>query len=142
MLTQLIYSSRSTRTLNGQDLNSIVAAAQRNNEQHGITGALCFAKGTFVQCIEGERLVVNQLYEHLLKDYRHCELKISSIDEIAERRFPYWTMGFFSYENEIGQIFLKHSRMAEFSPFSMSATDLNEFFDEVLKYVTPPSPAP
>lgn len=142
MLTQLIYSSRSTRNLHTQDLELIVTASERNNVLHGITGALCYSKGIFVQCFEGERGAVNRLYQHLLKDDRHYELEISSVDEIAERRFPNWRMGFFSYENEMGQLFLKHSRMAEFSPFAMRATDLNEFFDEVLKYMTLPNPAP
>ena len=134
MLIQLIYSSRTTYPLNGKDLGSLVATAQVNNSTRGITGALCHASGTFLQCIEGERLAVNQLYLHLAKDKRHDEMEISTVSEIPERRFPNWTMGFFSYENEIGQLFLKHSRMAEFSPFSMNVSDVNKFFDEVVKY--------
>ena len=136
MLIQLTYSSRATRALNGQDLRSIVAQAQSNNVLRGITGALCYANGTFLQCLEGERLAVNELYQHLYKDPRHVDMEISSFNEIAERRFPTWAMGFFSYDNEIGQLFLKHARMAEFSPFSMNASDVDEFFDEVVRYVT------
>ena len=138
MFNQLIYSSRSTRTLTNADLSSIISTAQRNNLPLGITGALCYARGTFIQCIEGEHSSINKLYQHLQKDVRHAELKTLDSREIAKRRFPNWTMGFFSYENEIGQLFLKHSRMAEFAPFSMSASDSNEFFDEVVKYVTLP----
>ena len=134
MLIQLTYSSRATSSLDSKDLRSLIATAQVNNVNRGITGALCYASGTFLQCLEGERLAVNQLYLHLAKDKRHDEMEISSMSEISERRFPNWTMGFFSYENDIGQLFLKHSRMAEFSPFSMNASDVNKFFDEVVKY--------
>ena len=138
MLNQLIYSSCATRPLTSADLNAIISSAQRNNLPREITGALCYARGTFVQCIEGEPSTIDQLYQLLHKDERHSELITIDIKEIFERRFPNWTMGFFSYENEIGQIFLKHSRMAEFEPFSMSASDGNEFFNEVVKYVTFP----
>ena len=134
MLNQLIYSSRTTRTLTSADLSSIISTAQRNNLLSGITGALCYARGTFIQCIEGEPSIIDRLFQLLLKDERHTELKTVESREISQRRFPNWTMGFFSYENEIGQLFLKHARMAEFEPFSMSASDGNEFFDEVMKY--------
>ena len=138
LLNQLIYSSRAARPITSADLNAIISSAQRNNLPHEITGALCYARGTFVQCLEGEPLTIDQLYQLLHKDERHSELKTLDIKKISKRRFPNWSMGFFSYENEIGQLFLKHSRMAEFEPFSMSASDGNEFFDEVVKYVTLP----
>ena len=138
MLIQLAYSSRTTRALNSNDLSLIIADAQRNNALRGITGALCYASSTFLQCLEGERSAVNLLYQHLLKDERHSEMEITSFREIAKRRFPNWRMGFFSYENESSQLFLKHSRRAEFAPFSMTASDVDEFFDEVVKYVTAP----
>ena len=60
---------------------------------------------------------------------------IVSFSEIAVRRFPTWSMGFFSYESESGQIFLKHSKMAKVSPFSMIVSDANEFFNDVVKYI-------
>ena len=138
MLNQLIYSSRTTRPLMSADLSAIIATAQRKNLPRGVTGALCYSRGTFLQCIEGEPSIIDDLYQILFKDERHSELKILDSGEIPERRFPNWTMGFFNYENDIGQIFLKHTRMAEFAPFSMHASDGNAFFDEVVKYVTFP----
>ena len=138
MLNQLIYSSRTTRSLTSADLNAIISTAHRNNLPLGLTGALCYARGTFIQCLEGEPAIIDELYQCLHKDGRHSELKTLDRREISKRRFPNWSMGFFSYENEIGQLFLKHSRMAEFAPFSMSASDGNAFFDEVVKYVTLP----
>ena len=135
MLTQLTYSSRATQNLNNKDLSAIVSLSQRNNALHGLTGALCYANGTFLQYLEDERLAVNALYQHLLKDERHSQMLIVSFSEIAVRRFPTWSMGFFSYESESGQIFLKHSKMAKVSPFSMIVSDANEFFNDVVKYI-------
>lgn len=136
MLIQLIYSSRTTRTLTNADLSSIISTSQKNNLLFKITGALCYARGTFLQCIEGESSRIDPLYQLLLRDERHSELKTLDVRDISNRRFSNWSMGYFSYENDIGQHFLKHSRMAEFTPFSMSDSDSNEFFDEVLKYVS------
>lgn len=138
LLYQLIYSSRTTLPLTNPDLSSIVSIAQRNNMALGITGALCYAQGSFIQCIEGEHSIIHELYQHLHKDERHDEIKTLDSREISKRRFANWTMGFFSYENEIGQTFLQHAGMAEFAPFSMNASDCNEFFDEVVKYVKLP----
>lgn len=136
MLTNLIYASRTAQNLNAEDLNSIVVSSRRNNAVHELTGALCYANGTFLQYFEGERLAVNSLYQHVLKDKRHNKVILVSLNEIAFRQFPTWTMGFFSHEHEIGQLFLRHTRQAEFDPFAMTASGVNEFFDEVVKYVS------
>ena len=136
LLKQLTYASRAMHDLNSEDLSSIVASSVRNNTLYGLTGALCYANGTFIQYFEGDHLAVSRLYRHLLKDVRHSDLTILSVYEVAKRRFPTWSMGFFSYESEIGQIFLKHSKMAKVSPFSMIASDANEFFNEVVKYIS------
>jgi len=138
LLYQLIYSSRTTHTLTNPDLSSIVSIAQRKNLEVNITGALCYAQGTFLQCIEGEHSIIHELYQHLHKDERHEQLKTLDIRKISKRRFPNWTLGFFSYENEIGQLFLQHAKMAEFVPFSMDVVACNAFVDEVVKYVKLP----
>ena len=135
MLTQLIYSSRTTQTLNNNDLNAIVTSSQRNNAEFGLTGALCYANGGFLQCIEGERMAIQVLFQYLHTDTRHCEIEISNVHEIAHRRFPDWAMIFFSYQNVMNQLFLKHSVMPEFNLFSMSSSKADEFFDQVMEYV-------
>ena len=136
MLIQLTFASRATQNLNNKDLSSIVSSSLRNNALYGLTGALCYANGTFLQYFEGEHLPVYRLYQHLLKDERHSQLKIVSVYEIAERRFLTWVLGFLPYESDIGQLFLTHSKMAEFSPFSMTAFNVNELFNEVVKYIS------
>ena len=69
----------------------------------GLTGVLCYANGTFLMYLEGETLAVNRVYQQVLKDERHSQLKILSVnDEITERRFSARTMGFFSYQSDIG----------------------------------------
>ena len=136
LLTQPTYASRAAENFNSQDLISIASTAQRKNAIYGLTGALCYANGTFLQYFEGEHLPVHRLYQNLLEEKRHSQLKIVSVHEIAARRFPTWAMGFFSYKSDIGQLFIAPSKMAELSPFSMTTSNANEFFNEVVKYVS------
>lgn len=136
LLFQLTYSSYATRALNSSELNSMVSASRRNNAERGLTGILYYNNGIFIQNFEGERLAVNSLYQHLVKDERHRQVKIVSSYEIFVRRFPSLTMGFFSDECDASQIFIEHSQMAAVNPFSMTASDSNKFFNEIVKYIT------
>ena len=113
----------------------MVSASRRNNAEYGLTGILYYNNGIFIQNFEGERLAVNSLYQHLVKDERHRQVKIVSSYEIFVRRFPAWTMGFFSDECDASQIFIAHSKMAAVNPFSMTASDSNKFFNEIVKYI-------
>lgn len=136
MLVQIIYSSRTPQTLTGKEMASIVSISRHNNGRAGITGALCYANDIFIQCLEGESLAVNALYQHLLKDTRHADLKIIDSKEIGKRRFQAWTMGYFSYETEIGKLFLANTKISKSEEFSMTACNLDAFFDEVATHAT------
>lgn len=135
MLTQLIYSSRTTQPLTNNDLNEIVASSQRNNAEFGLTGALCYDNGIFLQCVEGERLAIQVLFQYLHVDTRHHEIEIANVGKITQRRFPTWAMVFFSHQHVMDKIFLKNFVMADFNFFSMSPSKADEFFDEVAQHV-------
>ena len=107
----------------------MVSASRRNNAIHELTGILYYNNGIFIQNFEGERLAVNRLYQHVLKDERHSQVKKVSAYEIFVRRFPNWKMGFFSDECDASQLFIQHSKMAAVNPFSMSPSDANKFFN-------------
>jgi len=133
MLIQLTYASHSSRALGPADVKDILQASQRNNSAVGVTGALCLANGIFLQQLEGDRDVVNQVYLRILKDSRHTEPAILDFGEIASRRFSNWNMGLISSIAENRQIFLKYSRKSEFDPYSMSPSSLRGFFDEIVQ---------
>ncbi len=110
MLIQLTYASNSGQTLGPADVKDILQTSQRNNAAVGVTGALCLANGIFLQQLEGDRDVVNQVYLRILKDSRHSAPSILDFGEIASRRFSNWNMGLISSLAENRQIFLKYSR--------------------------------
>jgi Sensors of blue-light using FAD len=133
MLIQLTYASRPSLTFKNDDLTDILAASQRNNARVGVTGALCFANGIFLQQLEGDRTEVNRLYHRILKDPRHRDPAVLNFAEINSRSFTSWAMGSLAPLEANRHIYLKYSRSSSFDPYGMSAATLKDFFSEVLK---------
>ena len=133
MLIQLTYASRATRILGPADVKDILAASQRNNAAAGVTGALCLSNGIFLQQLEGDRNVVNQIYTRILGDNRHKDTAILDFSEIAARRFGNWNMGLISTVAENRQVFLRYSGSNSFDPYTMGTASLRGFFDEIVK---------
>ena len=92
MKIQLCYAS--TRNLQSedllQDLNDILTIARDFNSRHDICGVLYYADGSFFQCLQGEKEVVEALFANICKDERHCEIISFEIMEIEETKFKYW----------------------------------------------------
>jgi hypothetical protein len=133
MLIQLTYASRTTRILGPADVKDILTTSQRNNAAAGVTGALCLANGIFLQQLEGDRNVVNQIYTRILDDERHKDTAILDFGEISARCFGQWNMGLISSVAENRQLFLKYSGSNNFDPYGMSAASLRGFFDEIVR---------
>ena len=135
MLIQLTYASRSSRPVQREDVEHIINASKRNNPRLGITGALCWANGIFLQQLEGDRTAVNTLYRRIMADDRHRESIILDMAEISHRRFASWSMGLLTENKENRAIFLKYSGSAEFDPFSMRSATLSQFFGDIIQHV-------
>jgi hypothetical protein len=140
MLYQLTYASRVAKALGPSDIKDIIQASKHNNHAKGITGILCLANGIFLQQLEGERRNINALYRHIQRDSRHQEADILDFAEIPYRRFGAWSMGLMTATTENEQLFLKYSSQASFDPYTMSASTLRAFFDEMVhnvRWITP-----
>jgi hypothetical protein len=118
--------------MNTLQIKDILAKSQRNNAQSGLTGALVFTGGRFLQCLEGHRREVNITYHRIANDPRHLEPALLCFEEIDSRRFGDWNMGYLGFTKENRSLFLKYSSKAEFDPYSMRATAVRDFFDEAV----------
>jgi hypothetical protein len=67
---------------------------QKNNSKHGITGVLFYNDGIILQYIEGGSLNVDNLYKNSSNDTRHHNISKLIDEDITERLFPEWSMGF------------------------------------------------
>jgi hypothetical protein len=122
MLTRLIYCSKVRPGVTQLDVKDILAASQRNNARSGITGALMFTGGAFLQCLEGDRERVNETYHRIVGDARHASPIILAVEEPAFREFGTWSMGYLGYTAANQSIFFKYSATKEFDPSRLSAT--------------------
>lgn len=75
-----------------KEIDGIVQASVCNNQRYGVTGALLFSGCHFMQVLEGpeERLLV--LMRKIAEDRRHSDMIVIAHYEIAERRYPEWSM--------------------------------------------------
>jgi hypothetical protein len=90
----LIYLSRATRPLSDDELTTLLTQAREANAQQGITGALVYGDGQFMQIIEGEEPTLAMLYAKLLQDERHGQVFKFADKPIAQRSFTDWSMAF------------------------------------------------
>lgn len=108
MFTRLIYVSRALSPL-PLDLKDILASARKNNGGLGLTGALCFLDGVYMQYLEGEQATIDALYLRIRDDHRHTQVRMLERRNIPERAFPSWSMALVTWNDEIRAVFEKHS---------------------------------
>ncbi|WP_435979934.1 BLUF domain-containing protein [Psychrobacter sp. DM4] len=93
-MIQLVYVSSMTFSsrLRASVFDEVEAHARNYNEQHGITGTLCYGNGQFLQCLEGEKGEVLTLQKRIFADKRHKNVQILSLKNIHQRSFQDWRM--------------------------------------------------
>jgi len=119
MLVRLLYCSRAADT-GAQAIDAILTQSRQHNAQIGITGILCYGDGIFLQCIEGGRMQVSELYGSIQKDPRHKDVALLHYEEISERRFSGWSMGQVNVSKLNQSILLKYSEKPELDPYAVS----------------------
>ena len=97
---RMTYVSRASRRLEAADLEAIAAVAKKNNTALGVTGMLVECAGEFLQILEGEAAVVQQLYDKIERDPRHINVSVIEVEEEADRQFGPWAMGCFCFRPE------------------------------------------
>lgn len=132
MLVRLLYASRSAAALTEPVVQSILEQSRRHNPARGITGILCTSGSTFVQVLEGSRDEVCELYNRLVGDPRHVELRILAFQEIAERRFAGWTMGEVDVARVNPALLLKYSEKPGLDPFTCPASATMALLEELI----------
>ena len=93
-MLSLIYVSSSVRMLNSQQLLDILNQSRDNNSTKDVTGLLLYKSGNFMQVLEGEDAIVEELYAKIRTDPRHKDVSVISREQIQARQFPAWEMAF------------------------------------------------
>lgn len=122
-LIQLVYASTASENLSANDLRGILQTAKTENKNKAITGFLCADKNHFLQCLEGDKSSVDELYKEIAKDPRHHDLKILCYEEIDSRSFPAWSMGGVLNIERHQDILKEFNNEGKFLPFILNGSD-------------------
>ena len=90
----IAYVSTAAGGLTDADLEGLLTSARRRNEEQGVTGALLFHDGSFVQYFEGPPEGVEEVYGHIRGSKLHRGIIELERAQVPERQFPRWLMGF------------------------------------------------
>jgi hypothetical protein len=90
----LAYVSSTKGLLTVDAIEKILVVSREKNRKLGITGMLLYKGGNVLQVLEGEKQEVVALFEVIRKDERHGGVIKLYQNNIKERDFPEWTMGF------------------------------------------------
>ncbi|MGP5062778.1 BLUF domain-containing protein [Psychrobacter celer] len=144
-LVQLVYVSSLTLAsrLNAAIFDEIEAHARDYNEQHSITGTLCYGNGHFLQCIEGEKAKVAALTQRIFADERHKDVQVLVLQVITQRDFSDWRMRLLFLERWLWSPATKQqaaqlSPYLPFAPHGWSPERTEQFLQLIKTFDTPP----
>ena len=76
------------------DLSRLLEECREYNAAHGVTGMLLYSNETFIQVLEGEDRVIDELLDRIEEDARHTDIKLLSRRRIEKREYSGWSMSF------------------------------------------------
>lgn len=119
-MKRLIYCSIASEEVDFNSVGGILTQAVAKNNEKGITGMLVYDGEKFLQCIEGDKNEIDELYQKLTNDFRHHTLHLIG-EELDERRlFTQWNMGYLNNEKEIKKMMQTVTGHEDFSPEILS----------------------
>lgn len=132
MLVRCLYASRAASLPDGALLDEILDQSRKKNPALGITGLLCVSGDIFIQVLEGGRDEVCELYNAIVRDVRHTQVRLLTYEEISERRFGAWSMGQVNIVKLNPSVVLKYFKRAELDPFDCSGDATMTLLDELV----------
>lgn len=78
----------------------LLEKSRESNAQNNITGCLIAYMGRFIQVLEGDKTVVQTLFEKIKADERHTNVVAFSEDDIDSRTFSGWGMAYYPVDDK------------------------------------------
>lgn len=134
-LVRLIYASRACEGFSGKDIEDILEGSRVRNKRRAITGLLCFNSENILQCLEGSRQQVNDVFRSILADPRHRDVLLLDYGEIDRRDFGDWSMAYTGIGAGQTSILLDHSTKPEFDPFTLNGRTAHSLLHDLAESV-------
>ena len=132
MLVRCLYASRATHSPMSKLTDAILKTSRDNNPARGITGFLCVSGDIFIQVLEGGRDEVCELFNRIVKDEQHANVRLLGYQEIRQRKFGTWSMGQVDLTKVNTGLLLKYHEKTDFDPFSCSGEATMALLDELV----------
>jgi len=136
MLIRLTYFSRSqldqSRGRHDARVREIIRAAAINNSRDDITAALICDHRWFAQVLEGRESIVSVTFERILRDQRHCDVSLVTMQPIAERRYAGHAMVAIPRSEDNDDLFRHYCEDQHFDPRQMRADRLCDLIEAVV----------
>lgn len=94
-----MYISSATSWPSENDLKELLEQSRARNLRKNITGMLLYDNAIYMQVLEGSDEDVHDIYNSILKDTRNNGNVTLVEEEISQRGFPNWSMGFKNLES-------------------------------------------
>lgn len=131
-LSSLVYvSCRTDLTshMKPEELRSIYETSTSNNVRLGVTGLLLATPRRFIQVLEGERRVVQDLFDRICDDTRHTNTIIRQSCTIDVRAFSDWSMNVVHVEHIGKLLYGIDDTEDDFDPYDLSHETLSGLLD-------------
>ena len=92
MIYSLCYISTKRRDLLKSEINAIIETSKKRNAINGISGILIEYKNHFIQHIEGDAILIYELFEKIKLDSRHENVNLLKYSPLENRLFDNWNM--------------------------------------------------
>ena len=109
----LSYISRKTNLINENQILDILSASQKNNSKLKISGVLIEYKNSFLQYLEGDPVLIYELFEKIKQDERHEKIFMVKFDKINERIFENWNMLYKNLNEENESKFVNKTKLTK-----------------------------
>lgn len=90
----LIYTSVSSQKMSDDDLKGLLEKSRTKNYTLDITGMLLYLDPYFIQVLEGEKTILEEIFDTINQDSRHEKVSIIYKQPLEKRYFSNWSMGF------------------------------------------------
>ncbi|MCH7331604.1 BLUF domain-containing protein [Acinetobacter modestus] len=114
-----------------EDLSDILTVARDFNSKNEIFGVLYYANNAFFQCLEGEKVIVYELFDRIKADSRHNSILEFNVVEIDKFSFKNWSMKYVQKSSNV-DIFFNQIGFDQFVPAAINEENLNQFIDVLL----------
>ncbi|MEM7486779.1 MAG: BLUF domain-containing protein [Bacteroidota bacterium] len=88
----VLYISKALKSFTNEELELLSTTSTGNNQKRDITGYLYYENQRFLQYMEGEEHIINQMVDKIAHDERHELLALIEKQDLVHRRFPEWGM--------------------------------------------------